>query len=216
MLTNIYQNAAAGRVLLGMHRRRMAGVAGVGDINSDAMAMFNRAGITADCKFVPYIGPFGGGHNVCDVTGDTRGAEFGAELIAKSGGIDIYKTETANAAAYMAARAAEQKIIVENQRRLNAVRTNVVPVQTVPVTGGQHVTNAAATMAALTANAQPVSTSTGPAATTGTVVSTATGPVGLPWGAMGLGIDIGSLPWGWIAAGVGALFLIPKLTGGGR
>lgn len=223
MITSIYRGAANGQVLLAMYRRQTAGL-GMGDINDDAMAAFNRGGVAASCKWVPYQGPIGGGHNVCDVVGDDRGAEFGAELIARPGGVDIYQVETANAAAYVAQRAAENKIIVENQRRLDAERANIVPVgQIVGIAPGvQHGAVAQLTALQTSAHATPVYTAAGPGIAPGligpTVVSTATGPVVAGAGAgagLGLGIDFETLPWGWIAAGIGALFVLPKLAGAG-
>lgn len=98
----------------------------LGDINDEAEGVFRKAGITADCKFVPYLGPFGGGTNVCDVAGDERGAEFGAELIARPGGIDIYQTEAAGSAALVAERAREQEAIAKYNRELNAMAPPVL------------------------------------------------------------------------------------------
>lgn len=77
--------------LAGVH---MYKVPALGDVNDDAMARLNEAGYQANCRWVPYLGPLGGGHNVCDVAGDDRGEEFGAELLARPGGVDIYREET--------------------------------------------------------------------------------------------------------------------------
>lgn len=82
---------------------------GMGDVNDDSEKALQAAGFkNVDCKFVPYQGPFGGGTNVCDVDGDNAGYAYGAELVGRPGGVDILKTEIANASRYMAERAAEQ------------------------------------------------------------------------------------------------------------
>jgi len=93
----------------------------MGDINDDAERAFADAGIQANCRFVPYQGPFGGGHNVCDAVGDDRGEEFGAELIARQGGVDIYRTEVANSAALVAEREREWATIAAYNREQSAV-----------------------------------------------------------------------------------------------
>ena len=93
-----------------------ADLAGLGDVNTDAKAALSRAGVTADCKYVSYEGPFSGGTNVCDVAGDGSGYQYGSELILRPGGVDILKTEMASAAGHVAAREAEQRMIAERNK----------------------------------------------------------------------------------------------------
>ena len=66
---------------------------GVGDVNDDAETLLAQQGITADCMYVPYLGPMGGGTNVCDIEGDVAGYAYGAELLARLGGVDILQAE---------------------------------------------------------------------------------------------------------------------------
>lgn len=71
----------------------LSGLSGLSGAVEDAEAALARSGFkNADCKFIPYTGPFGGGTNVCDV-GDGAGYAYGAELVARPGGVDTLKND---------------------------------------------------------------------------------------------------------------------------
>ena len=77
----------------------LSGLSGLSGAVEDAEAALARSGFkTADCKFIPYTGPFSGGTNVCDI-GDGQGYAYGAELVARPGGVDIMKRDSERAQA---------------------------------------------------------------------------------------------------------------------
>ena len=182
---------------------------GLGDVNTDAQALLASKGIAANCKFVPYQGPFGGGTNVCDVEGDTAGYQYGAELLMKPGGIDIMQTEIASAAANIAAlRADAAKATALQLQQQAAANSGYVPAGNTTYTGPQQPVPQSPAAGQQAGQQTAVSTAAPTGAAQGKAVITSNG---IP----STGISqLDELPmWGKLALLVAGGFVVGKLVG---
>lgn len=187
-----------------------------------AEAALNKRFTGVDCLWIPFEGPMGGGTNVCNVAGDDDNYVYGAELVARPGGLDILQQEIASAPGLMAQRAAEQPAILARAAEMNAIdkanaAKNIRPVGVVNTalpavvqTGtilsqvGQATNNAVPPVALQTASA---SGATNTPSILGTAFELGQTTVDIP--------GIGATPAMWlVGAGIVALFFLPKLTGG--